>query len=354
MKRGLRFRLTWLLIGVVTGVLLIAGVSFMVTTHYHFQIYQDQYGMNHNEQGLNYHLEQALFQSILWTLFAGILLTVLIAPFVAKRLSAPLVEMKKAAEQMTQGKLNVRTHVKGSDELAELGKAFNHLAQQLQKQEELRATMTQDIAHELRTPLATLKSHMLAMLDQVWEPTPVRLRACYEETERLISLVADLEQLTIMESPEFLLQRRPEDLTTLIQQSMDIVTAAFMEKDVHLILLSHPTIQLHVDRDRIIQVLVNLLSNALKFTPAGGNVEIGAIDQNDSALITIHDTGSGIDPAELPYLFERFYRTDKSRNRKLGGSGIGLTIVKKLVDAHGGTVWIESGQGTLVYIRLPK
>ncbi len=354
MKRGLRFRLSMLLIGVASGILLIAGISFMAETHYHFRMYQDQYGTNPHLPGLYSHLEQALLQSIVWTLLGTVLLTVMISIFVAKRLSAPLVEMKRAAEQMTQGKLDVRTHAKGNDELAELGKALNHLAEQLQKQENLRVTMTQDIAHELRTPLATLKSHIQAMLDHIWEPTPARLSACYEETERLISLVADLEQLTVMDSPHFHVLRKPEDLKTLIQQSVNIVTAAYMNKNVRLDVKSESAIQLLVDRDRFIQIMVNVLSNALKYTPEGGYVEIWATDEHDSVLIAVKDTGTGVAPADLPYLFERFYRSDKSRNRKSGGSGIGLTIVKKLVEAHGGTVWIESDEGTTVWIRLPK
>lgn len=354
MKRGLRFRLSLLLIGVASGILLIAGISFMAGTHYHFRLYQDQYGMDHSLPGLAYHLEQALLQSMMWTLVGAVLLSIMISLYVAKRLSAPLVEMKNAAEQITRGKLTVRTSIRGNDELADLGKALNHLAEQLQKQEKLRVTMTQDIAHELRTPLATLKSHMQAMLDQIWDPTPARLRACYEETERLIALVADLEQLTVMDSPHFRLQRKPEDLSTLIQQSLGIVAAAFMEKGVRLDVMPHLSVRLHVDRDRFIQVLVNVLTNALKFTPEKGQVKIQVQDENDTVLIAIQDTGTGIAPNDLPYVFERFYRVDKSRNRKMGGAGIGLTIVKKLVEAHGGTVWIESDKGTTVYLRFPK
>lgn len=354
MKRGLRFRLSVLFIGVVSITLLIAGISLMAATHYHFKLYQNQYGMDHNLPGLTFHLEQALLQSIIWTFVGAVLLAVLISLYVAKRLSAPLVEMKYAAEQMTQGKLDVRTSVNGNDELSDLGKAFNHLAKQLQTQEQLRFVMTQDIAHELRTPLATLKSHILAMLDRIWEPTPERLRACFEETERLIALVADLEQLTAMDSPHFRLERKPEDLSALIQQSITIITAAFMEKDMGLEVKPLPDIRLQVDRDRFIQVLVNVLSNSLKYTPEGGHVEIRAKEEGDTVLIAVEDTGIGISPADLPYVFERFYRADKSRSRKSGGGGIGLTIVKKLVDAHGGTVWMESDKGTTVFIRLPK
>lgn len=300
MKRGLRFRLSALFIGVVTSTMLIAAISLMVATHHHFKLYQNQYGMDHDLPGLTYHLEQALFQSIVWTFVGTVLLAVFVSLYVAKRLSAPLMEMKHAAEQMTHGKLDVRTNAAGNDEISDLGKALNHLAKQLQAQEQLRIAMTQDIAHELRTPLTTLKSHILAMLDQIWEPTPERLRACHEETERLIALVADLEQLTDMDSPHFQLDRKPEDLSALIQQSITILTASFLEKDVDLKVTTLPDIRLRVDRDRFIQVLVNILSNALKYTQEGGHVEIRATDEGDTVLIAVEDTGTGISPADLP------------------------------------------------------
>jgi len=354
MKFGLRYRLSLVLLSAVVGTLLLAGISLMAETHYHFHLYQEQYGMDHNLQGLTFHLEQALLQSMMWTLLGAFVLAAVISLYLAKRLSAPLIEMKQAAEKITRGDLSVRIHVPGSDELSELGRALNHLAEQLQQQERLRVTMTQDIAHDLRTPLATLKSHMQAMLDQIWEPTPARLRSCYEETERLITLVADLEQLTEMDSPHFRLHRKPENLAALIEQSVRIVSAAFLEKGVRLAVQPHPALCLNVDRDRLIQILVNVLSNSFKFTPEGEKVEIRVEDENGSVLITVQDTGPGIAPEDLPYVFERFYRADKSRNRKSGGGGIGLTIVKKLVEAHGGKVWIESGNGTIVSIRLPK
>lgn len=353
MKRNLRFRLTVLFIGVAAGALIIAGIILLTATHHHFNLYQLQYGKDHNLTGLTLHLEQALLQSTVGIFAGAILLAAAISIYTAKRLSAPLMQMKYAAEQMTKGELDIRTNVTGNDELSDLGRALNHLAGQLQIQEQLRLTMTEDIAHELRTPLTTLKSHLLAMLDQIWEPTPERLRSCYEETERLISLVKDLEQLTIMDSPQFHLERKPEDLSALIHQSATLLSASYMEKRVNLEVNLCPNIRLWVDRDRAIQIMVNVLSNALRYTPEGGRVHVHATDEGETALIVVEDTGIGISPDDLPYVFERFYRADKSRNRKSGGGGIGLAIVKKLVDAHGGSIAIESATGTTVWIRLP-
>ncbi|WP_409346816.1 sensor histidine kinase [Paenibacillus sp. MBLB4367] len=355
MKRGLRFRLSLVMIGVVCGTLLIAGISAMVEIHYHFRMYQEQETAGDRPTGLNEHLEQALLQSIGWTMLGAVVLAVAISLYFAKRLTSPLSEMKHTAERMTQGKLDVRTGVAGNDELAELGKALNHLASQLEEQEQLRVAMTQDIAHELRTPLAILKSHLQALMEQVWEPTPERIRSCFEETARLTALVADLEQLTLMDSPHFRLKREPASLVSLLRQSYELMNAAFRQKEVKLVVQTEGSDPiLLVDRDRFIQILVNLLSNALRFTPASGLVEVSFAEQNGMVLLSVRDTGPGIPEGELPYVFERFYRTEKSRSRKSGGSGIGLAIVKKLVDAHDGNISIESGPGTTVTIRMPE
>ncbi|RAV18772.1 sensor histidine kinase [Paenibacillus contaminans] len=357
MKRGLRYRLSLVMIGVVCGTLLIAGISAMAEIHYHFGMYQEQFETGQQQPGLNKHLEQALLQSIGWTMLGAVILAVAISLYMAKRLSSPLSEMKRAAERMTLGMLDARTAVDGTDEIAELGRTLNHLAAQLQRQEQLRVTMTQDIAHELRTPLAILKSHLQALHERIWEPTPERIRACYEESERLASLVADLEQLTLMDSPQFRLHREPEPLTPILHQSVELVTAAFLQKGVALEYEPLDSdMRLLIDRDRFIQIIVNLLSNALKFTPAGGTVYLSSTVQNGDIVIAVRDTGPGVPEDALPYVFERFYRADKSRSRNFtdgGGGGIGLTIVKKLVEAHEGTVTAESGPGTTVCIRLP-
>lgn len=357
MRRGLRYRFSMFLILMATGILVISGVSLFLETRYHLHMYKQQSGMLNNANVLYYHLEQALLRSIIWTIVGSIALAVVVSLLAAKRLTQPLLQMKHVAEQMKAGLLHARTRIKGDDELTDLGQSINHLAEQLQTQEQLRITMTQDIAHELRTPLATLKSHMQAFIDGVWEPTPARISSCYEEIERLTDLVADLEQLTAMDSPHFILERKETDLTVLIGQSADLVIAAFMQKNVALQIQVPQVLRFSADPNRFTQILVNLLSNALKFTPEGGCVNIRANeDKDDTVLLTIQDTGPGIAAGDIPFVFERFYRADKSRNRQSGGSGIGLTIVKKLVLAHGGTIWIESsqGEGTIVFIRLPR
>ncbi|MFF2889432.1 sensor histidine kinase [Paenibacillus sp. NPDC057967] len=358
MKQRLHLRLALIIIALAAGIVAIATVSIVAETHYHFTMYQEQHeasGMNGDAGALAYHLEQALIQTIIWTGLGSITLAVILGFYVARRISEPLVHMKRIAERMSNGQWHSRVHVKGEDELAQLGASLNSLADQLRQQEQLRVTMTEDIAHELRTPLATLKSHMRAMEDGIWAPTPERIHSCYEEIERLTRLVAELEDLTHVESPGFQLNLSKSSLDEVIQRAGDLVQAAFREKGAVLSCHTDPGLQLDMDPNRMMQILANLLSNALKYTPEGGRVHIEAADEGENVRLLVRDTGSGIPPEELPFIFERFYRTEKSRNRRTGGSGLGLTIVKQLVTAHGGTVYAESdSNGTTIHIRLPK
>ncbi|MBP1964290.1 sensor histidine kinase [Paenibacillus aceris] len=353
--KGLYARIAFAFIGIASGVLLISTIAFIVETHYHFSLYQHQAkDMNLSSPTFDTHFEQALVQSVLWSAILGILLSVLLSLFVAKRITAPLIHMKKVAERMAKGELNARSTVIGNDELADLGGSLNHLAEQLLKQEQLRKTMTADVAHELRTPLATLKSHMEAMIDGVWTPTPERLESCYEEIERLRFLVGDLEQLSEVESPNFKLQKRHQDVSLAIKQCVEASKAAFVQKGVHLEFVEGPSVFVEIDRQRFGQIMTNLLSNALKFTAKGGHIKIWMKEEQNKVVIGVADTGSGIKASELPYVFERFYRGEKSRSRKTGGAGIGLSIVKAIVDAHEGEIQIKSkeGQGTEVVVNF--
>jgi signal transduction histidine kinase len=264
--------------------------------------------------------------------------------------------MRKAAEKMAKGELGVRVKTLGNDELNELGLSLNQLASQLQLQETSRKNMTSDIAHELRTPLATIKSHLEAMEDGIFDPTTERIHSLKEEIERLILLVQDLEHLTAMESPEFVLDKKKENLSHIINKSLDAVSGSYVKKGVQLTKSLDESIELTLDAKRITQVLVNLLSNALTYTPPKGTVMVSTKADSDTVLVTVKDTGKGIPEEELKQVFERFYRSEKSRNRDFGGSGIGLTIVKRIVEAHGGQIWIESelGKGTKVHIQFNK
>ncbi|RAL22553.1 sensor histidine kinase [Thermoflavimicrobium daqui] len=357
MMKGLHFRLSLILIGIVTGVILLATLVLMLETHYHFLLYKEQVSvMDSQMEGLNQHFEMALIQAILWTALGSVILAISVSFYMAKRITAPLVEMRKATEEMIRGNLQKRVHVKGNDEIADLGKAFNHLTKRLEQQELLRKNLTADVAHELRTPLTTLKSYMEAFADGIWEPTFERIHSCYEEIERLIRLVDDLHQLTRLESPEFQLNPIYEDLSSIVGRSAKAILPAYIQKGVQLVVKADHPIWMEVDPERMTQVIINLLSNALKFTPAFGTVTVKTEEANSSIQLVVIDTGMGIPKSDIEKIFERFYRVEKSRNRRLGGAGIGLTIVKKLVEAHQGKIEVESevNQGTTIRIQFPK
>ncbi|GAX90218.1 sensor histidine kinase [Effusibacillus lacus] len=317
---------------------------------------------------LDYHYWQGMTQGVVSAILPVIVLSLAVSWLLSRRITQPLTDMIGLARKMREGQLNVRVRPeKGGDELAQLAQSLNHLAEELQKQDKLRRNLTADVAHELRTPLTTLKSHIEAMTEGVWEPTPERLQGCQEEVERLIGLVTSLQSLSQAESDSLVMNLREEDVTDATRQVLNIMEAAFAAKGVRQEFDGESAVLALIDRDKWKQILMNLLENALKHTEPGGKVRVsvgmqrvpggggGLHGSNHNVLVTVADTGKGIEAEHVPYIFERFYRADPSRTRTTGGAGIGLTIVKKLVEAHGGTIEVKSepGAGTEFRIRLP-
>jgi len=293
----------------------------------------------------------------LWlaSLVAGVV-AVAISLFLARRLAQPLVSMTQAAQAMARGDLSQRVHVTSGDEVGRLAEAFNTMAASLAHAEALRRNLVADVAHELRTPLSVLRADLEALQDNVYEPTPERLAALREETDLLARLVADLHELTLAEAGQLTMEKRPTDLVQVCRQVVGAMDAQAAGRGVALRLESTAAEAIaNADPDRLGQVLRNLISNALRYTPAGGSVTVGCRVDGADALISVRDTGSGIKPDDLPHIFDRFYRGEKSRARATGGAGLGLAIVKQLVQAHGGRVWAESapGEGAVFHIRLP-
>ena len=233
--------------------------------------------------------------------------------------------------------------------------AINHLAQALSEQESLRKRLTSDVAHELRTPLSAVSSHLEAMIEGIWEATPERLQSCQEEIKRLGSLVADLQRLANIEDGNLKLSKTRVDLHEIAQTAVRNLESEGMKKQISLSVSGSPAYA-DADRERIIQVAMNLLSNALRYTPQNGKIEVETLETEAESILRVKDNGIGIPEQELPYIFERFYRTDKSRNRKTGGTGIGLTIAKSIVESHGGKITVEStvGEGSSFTVLLPK
>lgn len=276
--------------------------------------------------------------------------------FLSKRISRPIIKTAHIASKIADGNYDIRFEGKTkTKELDELVNAVNNMAESLSRQESLRRQLTSDVAHELRTPLTVVSSHLEAMIEGLWEPTSERLKSCYEEMERLSGLISDMERLAQIESENLKLSKSPVDLLELARTVAGHFEIESTKKNISVEVQGNHSI-VNADRDRLNQVIINLLSNAIKYTHENGHVRISVHDTSENGIMTVEDDGIGIPEDELPLIFERFYRTDKSRNRKTGGAGIGLTITKAIVNAHGGKIEVTSSvnKGSCFTITLPK
>ena len=284
---------------------------------------------------------------------------VLIGVIITRQIVAPLQRLTRAAQQIATGDLSQRVPVESKDETGELAASFNTMTEALAQNEELRRHMVADIAHELRTPLTVLQGNLEAMRDGVIKPTSQQLDSLHHEAQSLSRLVDDLGTLSLAEAGQLKLHLEAVDVSGIIRRVATGMENQAQQGRVSMeVSLPDSLPHAMADADRVAQVLRNLLSNALRHTPAGGSIRVSAQPSPQSVkdlLVSVADTGQGIPAQELPLIFERFYRVDRSRARSTGGAGIGLTIVKQLVEAHGGRVWVESemGKGSKFYFTLP-
>lgn len=287
----------------------------------------------------------------------SLILSFLFGSVMAKRLSMPISRVITTAQMISKGYFDDRIiEPSSTKEIAQLTETINNLAETLENQEVLRKRLTADVAHELRTPLATLQSHMEAMIDGIWKPDTERLKSCHEEIMRINRMVGDLEKLAKYESENLILTKTSFDILELIRHIIQNFENDFANKNIDIRFIGENEMTVFADKDKISQVIINLLSNAQKYTPQGGIVEVAIKGTYDVIEISIKDTGYGIPSEDIPHIFERFYRADKSRNRLTGGAGIGLTITKAIVEAHEGKIQVKSkiNEGTQFIISLPK
>ena len=275
---------------------------------------------------------------------------------IARVISAPVGDLVKAARRIGQGELGVRVPARGSRELVELAETFNGMAADLQRAETLRNNLMADVSHELRTPLTVLEGNLRAALDDVYGLDEVEVANLYSQTRHLIRLVNDLRELALAETQQLPLDKQPTDVNALVTETVQALEPLAAEKGVVLADRTDALPVVAVDSGRLRQVLFNLLFNALRHTPAGGEITVtGSLDVSGVRL-AVQDTGEGLEPDQLASVFDRFYRADKSRSRETGGSGLGLAIVKAIVEAHGGQVEAHSqgkGRGSTFLISLP-
>lgn len=272
----------------------------------------------------------------------------------AKKISKPIIKVTDIADEISKGDYSVRTDSRTSTvELRELSQAINNMAEKIERQEGLRKQLTSDVAHELRTPLTNISTQVEMIVDGLFEPTKERLNGIYDEVNRLSSLVSELEKLQLIENTK--LNKTEVDLLELAKSTASVFEAEFNKYNLQCTVLGEKTL-LFADEGKLRQVITNLISNAIKYSQSGGTIEISVKSDGENAVLSVKDHGIGISEEDKELIFERFYRTDKSRSRKSGGVGIGLAIVNAIVKAHGGKIEVESteGMGSDFIVTLPK
>jgi two-component system sensor histidine kinase BaeS len=301
--------------------------------------------------------KRTLNQSFIIAMFVTFVFGLILSWILSRQLSKPLVKIKEVANIMRSGNLGVRSNIKtNTTEIQELSNSINYLAKTLQQQEALRKRLTSDMAHEIRTPLTTLKTHVEALIDGIWEPTKERLQVFYEELERLTKLVDNLRNLSKLEKAETIINKTKLNITKEIEDVAETFTPLYEKDNFKIITNLQLEIYGLVDKDKLKQVMYNLLSNAHKYLNRDGLVKITLSTIKDKIIIIVEDNGEGVPEKDLPHIFERLYRSDVSRNKTTGGTGLGLTITKTIVEAHGGNIRVESkvGVGTKFTIEIPK
>ncbi len=288
-------------------------------------------------------------EALLYAALAATVVALGLSFYLSRSVIAPVRAMSLAAQRIADGRYEERVQVRGADELAQLAMRFNQMAEKLNQVESMRRRLIGDVSHELRTPLTAIKGSMEGLMDGLLPATQETYQQIHTEADRLNRLVDDLQELSRVESQAYQLDLRPLEVSALMQTVTKRLASQAESKRILLDLDLAPDLpRVLADEDRAVQVLTNLTGNALQYTPENGRVTLAAKRVNHEIQISVRDTGIGIPPEHLPHIFDRFYRADKSRSRRDGGgSGIGLTIARALVEAHGGRTWAESaGEGT--------
>ena len=272
-------------------------------------------------------------------------------------ITRPIQQLTLAARKVAAGDFSCHVSHKTDDEIGEVSDAFNTMTEQLEKKETSRRQFLADIAHELRNPLSIVQGNLEAWLDGVISPTTGAIAPVYDEVVLLSRLITDLRDLSLAEAGQLKLSRSATELSEFISSQIVSVQSHCQERQISISVEIPSELPLvFIDKDRIRQVLHNLIDNALRYTPAGGVIRIGASHETSGlVMVSVSDSGSGIAAENLPFVFDHFYKADRSRQRGHGGAGIGLAMVKQIVELHDGKVWVESknGKGSTFYFTLP-
>jgi signal transduction histidine kinase len=299
------------------------------------------------------------FRNGIWTgTGVAALLGVLLALWLAHRMVRPVVDLTSAARVIARGGTPPAVPVRGQDEIAELARAFNRMAERLAADEEQRRRLFAGIAHELRTPLSVIQGTLEGVLDRVLEATPERIATLHSQAVLLARLITDLRDLSLAQAGQLQLNLQEIDAGPIVRETLEALSPLADERRVALRAdVPRGLPRIDVDPDRLRQIAQNLVENAVRYTPAGGEIVVTmARDDGDGVRLAVSDTGVGVEAADLPHIFRHFYRADQSRARTSGGMGLGLAIVKSLVEAHGGRVAVASavGKGSTFTVTFPR
>ena len=378
MMKFLRTHLVWkvflsyVLVVLVGAIILITAASLSVPAAFERHMASMNEIMNNaNAMGNNQQMQSELFsqyttavyEAVTYAALAALIAAILASFFISRQVVTPMLHMMSLSQRIAEGEYQERLALPGgqqadqTDELGQLALRFNQMADKLEKTETMRRQLIGDVTHELRTPLTAVKGYLEGLMDGVLPADPETYEQIHSEIDRLQRLVNDLQELSRVEAGAFQLNLAPVPPERLIERIQSTFGRQFEDKNIQLVTDVETGLpNLFVDKDRIIQVLTNLAGNALQYTPNGGKVSISVRREKSEILFAVKDTGIGISTEQLTFIFNRFYRTDKSRNRASGGSGIGLTIAKALVQAHQGKIWAESngeGKGSTFSFLIP-
>ena len=300
---------------------------------------------------------QSVNSALILAGITAILSAVGVSWFVSQQITHPIRSLVALSQQIAGGSYQQRLKLDTRDEFAELVESFNRMAESLASTEAMRVQLIGDVSHELKTPLAGIKGYMEGLQDGVLPATPETFELIHREADRLQRLVQDLQELSRTEAGRIALDIRPLRPEAIVNPVVERMQPQFADKSIRLTINLSPDLpEVSADCDRSIQILTNLLGNALQYTPSGGRVELSVRRDHHNLCLAVEDTGIGLSPEALPHVFQRFYRVDKSRSRGSGGTGIGLTVAKHLVEAQGGQIGAESsglGKGSRFWFTLP-
>ncbi len=350
-------RLLWKLLAinipVVAGVILVVWLAIDYLAADYFAVLMEEYHVSPNDaHGI---FLNAVHRYLLGATLCAFALAAALSFLLTRKVLRPLSEMMQVTRRLSDGDYTARVQVQSKDEIGRLGAAFNRMADNLERIERLRKTMVADAAHELRTPLTNIRGYLEGLQEGVVSPSQETFEMLHSEMLRLVRLSEDLLSLARADAAKLDLRPQPFSMRDLVEEVLDFNRLRLSAKHLKAEVRFHEGADaVLADRDKLLQAVRNLFDNAWQYTPPGGRIQVSAKRVPEGLRLSFVNTGQGIAAEDLPYIFERFYRADKSRSRDHGGAGIGLSIVKELVEAHDGKVGATSADGqTTVWFTLP-